>query len=337
VSGDGETLAATRRQFLKLGAFSAGGLALGFRFGAASPRAKAADAGSTDFRPNAWVRIDPAGKVYLTVSKSEMGNGARTSLPMILAEELEVDPDSVELVQARPGPDFTDLGTYGSRSTRTSWIPLRTAGAAAREMLVAAAAARWSVAPAACRAERGQVRHAQSGRAAAYGSLAADASRLPVPAEPRLKPKSEFRVVGRDRRRVDAPRIVAGEAVFASDVRLPGMKVACVVRCPVHGGEAKSWDESAARGVAGFVAVARVPEGIAAIAENSWAALQARDALEKTVVWSEGANAGVDSAALLARLREGAASPGPVLRRGGDAAAALSSAARRIEAEYFYP
>jgi isoquinoline 1-oxidoreductase beta subunit len=334
VSGEGGALAATRRQFLKLTAVSAGGLALGFRFGPAG--AQAAPAGA-DFRPNAWVRIDPSGKVFLTVGKSEMGNGARTSLPMILAEELGVDPDTVELVQARPGPDFQDLGTYGSRSVRTMWAPLRTAGAAAREMLVAAAAARWKVDAASCRAEKGQVRHGASGRTLGYGALAADAARLPVPAEPRLKPKSEFQFVGRDRKRVDGPRIVAGEAVFASDVRVPGMKVATILRCPVHGGDAKSWDESAARGVPGFAAIARITGGIAIVAEHSWAALQARDAVEKTVVWTEGANAGVDSAAVLSRLREAASSPTGTLRRGGDAGAALASAARRVEAEYFYP
>jgi isoquinoline 1-oxidoreductase beta subunit len=331
--------AATRRQFLKLTAVSAGGLALGVRL--ASPRAAgtkaAAGTAAPDFRPNAWVRIDPSGKVFLTVGKSEMGQGARTSLPMILADELGVDPDSVELVQARPGPDFQDLGTYGSRSTRTMWAPLRAAGAAAREMLVAAAAARWGVDASSCRAEGGEVRHSASGRSARFGELAAEAARLPVPSEPRLRPKSELRLIGRDRRRVDAPRIVAGQAVFASDVRLPGMKVAAILRSPVHGGEPKSWDESAARAVPGFVAVAKIPAGVALVAEHSWAALQAREALEKTVVWSDGENGAADTASLTARLKDAASRASASLRRGGDASAALASAARRIEAEYYYP
>jgi isoquinoline 1-oxidoreductase beta subunit len=217
------------------------------------------------------------------------------------------------------------------------WAPLRTAGAAAREMLVGAAAARWKVDASSCRAENGQVRHGASGRSLAYGALAADAALLPVPAEPRLKQKAEFRFVGRDRKRVDAPKIVAGEAVFASDVRLPGMKVATILRCPVHGGDAKSWDESAARRVPGFAAIAKIAGGIAIVAEHSWAALQAREAVEKTVAWSEGPHAGVDSAALLGRLRETAAAPTGSLRRGGDAGTALASAARRVDAEYFYP
>ncbi len=153
-----EALAGTRRDFLRISAISAGGLVLGVRF------ARAAEAPSGDFRPNAWVRIDPSGKVTLTVDKSEMGQGVRTSLPMILAEELEVDVDTVELFQASPGPEFQDMGTYGSRSTRTLWMPLRTAGAAAREMLIAAAAAQWGVAVSACRAENGRVLHAESKR-----------------------------------------------------------------------------------------------------------------------------------------------------------------------------
>jgi isoquinoline 1-oxidoreductase beta subunit len=330
--------AATRRQFLKLGAVSAGGLALGFRVGfPARAESHAPAAAGEDFRPNAWVRVDPSGKVFLTVGKSEMGQGARTSLPVILAEELGVDPDSVELVQARPGPDFQDLGTYGSRSTRTMWLPLRTAGAAAREMLVAAAAAKWGVDASSCRAEKGAVRHAASGRSASFGELAPAAARLPVPKEPRLKTKSDFRLIGRDRRRVDAPRIVSGEAVFASDVRLPGMKVATILRCPVHGGDAKSWDESAARAVPGFAKIARIAGGLALVADDSWSALQAREAVEKTVVWSEGENAAADSAALLARLRQAASGASAALRRGGDASAGLSASARRVEAEYFYP
>jgi isoquinoline 1-oxidoreductase beta subunit len=217
------------------------------------------------------------------------------------------------------------------------WLPLRTAGAAAREMLVAAAAARWKVEAASCRAEKSSVRHAASGRKASYGSLAADAARLPVPSAPGLKAKSEFKLIGRDRKRVDGPRIVAGEAVFASDVRLPGMKVACIVRSPVHAGEPKSWNESAAKAVPGFLALAKIQGGLAVVAENSWSALKAREALEPTVTWEEGADATVDSAAMLARLRAAAASPGGSLKRGGAAEPALASAARRVEAEYFYP
>jgi isoquinoline 1-oxidoreductase beta subunit len=323
---------ATRRDFLRVTAVSAGGLVLGVRFARA-----AQEASRGEFRPNAWVRIDPSGKVTLTVDKSEMGQGVRTSLPMILAEELEVDVDTVELFQASPGPDFQDMGTYGSRSTRTLWTPLRTAGAAAREMLVAAAAAQWGVAPSACKAEKGRVLHAASSRSLGYGELAAAASRLPVPSAPALKPRSQWRLIGRDRRRVDAPRIVAGEPLFASDVTRPGMKYASVVRCPVVGGKPKSWDESKAKAVPGFRMVAPTAAGLAVIADDTYAMLSAREALEPTIVWDEGANAAIGSAQMLETLRGAFDAPGRTLRRGNGAGAALASSAKRIDAEYFYP
>jgi isoquinoline 1-oxidoreductase beta subunit len=321
----------SRRAFLKITAVSAGGLVLGVRF------APAAQEVSGEFRPNAWVRIDPSGKVTLTVDKSEMGQGVRTSLPMILAEELEVDVDTVELFQASPGPEFQDMGTYGSRSTRTLWTTLRTAGAAAREMLVAAAAAQWGVAPSACRAEGGRVLHVGSSRSLGYGELASAAGRLPVPSAPALKPRSQWRLIGKDRRRVDAPRIVAGEPLFASDVQRPGMKFASVVRCPVVGGKAKSWDESKAKAVPGFRMIAPVTAGLAVIADDTYAVLSAREVLEPTIVWDEGANAATGSPQLLATLRGAFDSAGTPLRRGGNVAEALASSARTIKAEYFYP
>jgi isoquinoline 1-oxidoreductase subunit beta len=328
-----EVLAGTRRDFLRISAVSAGGLVLGVRLA----RAAAEPAG--EFRPNAWVKIGPSGKVTLTVDKSEMGQGVRTSLPMILAEELEVDVDAVELFQASPGPEFQDMGTYGSRSTRTLWMPLRTAGAAAREMLVAAAAAKWGVPASACRAENGRVLHTESKRSLGYGELAAAASRLPVPSAPALKPKSQWRLIGKDRRRVDAPRIVAGEPLFASDVQRPGMKVASVVRCPVVGGKAKSWDEAKAKTVPGVRMIAPVSTGLAVIADDTWSMLSAREALEPTIVWDEGPNAATGSAEMLAGLRAAFETPaaGAALTRGSDAAAGLAAAARRIDAEYFYP
>ena len=287
----------TRRDFLRISAVSAGSLVIGVRF------ARAAGAAGGEFRPNAWVRIDASGKVVLTVDKSEMGQGVRTSLPMILAEELEVDPDSVELFQASPGPEFQDMGTYGSRSTRTLWLPLRTAGAAAREMLVAAAAAKWGVAASTCRAERGRVLHPASKRSLGYGELAAEAARLPVPAAPALKPRAEWRVIGKDRRRVDAPRIVAGEALFASDVQRPGMKFASVIRCPVAGGKPKTWDEAKARAVPGVRLVAPISAGLVVVGDDTWAAMSGRDALQPTIVWDEGPNAAASSAGVLAGLR----------------------------------
>ena len=329
-------LPASRRDFLRLTVVSAGGLVLGVRLARASQDAASGAAGAA-FQPNVWVRIDPSGKVTLTVDKSEMGQGVRTSLPMILAEELEVDVDSVELLQASPGPDFQDMGTYGSRSTRTTWMTLRTAGAAAREMLVAAAAAQWGVEASACRAEKGRVLHSASNRSLGYGELAAAASRLPVPAAPALKPRSQWRVIGKDRRRVDAPRIVAGEPLFASDVQRPGMKFGSVIRCPVVGGKPKSWDDAKARAVPGVRLIAPVSAGLAVIADDTFAMISAREALEPTIVWDEGPNAATGSAQMLAALRGAFDTRGMPVRRGGDVAAALAVSAKKIEAEYFYP
>ncbi|HSB36600.1 MAG TPA: molybdopterin cofactor-binding domain-containing protein, partial [Thermoanaerobaculia bacterium] len=327
----GGVLSATRRDFLRLSAVTAGGFVLGVRF------LEAAREAGAEFRPNAWVRIDSSGKVFLTVGKSEMGQGVRTSLPMILAEQLEVEVESVELVQAQPGPDFQDLGTFGSRSLRTLWLPLSTAGAAAREMLVAAAAATWGVEPASCKAENGRVIHPPSRRSLGYGELASAAGRLPVPASPAVKPLSQFRLVGKDRRRVDAPRIVAGEALFASDVRRPGMKVASIVRCPVYGGKPRSWNAEKAKAVPGVRLVAQISSGLAVVADDTWSAFRGREALEATIAWDEENNAGVSSADVLARLTQAASRAGGELRRGGHVEAALGASARTLEAEYFYP
>ncbi len=326
-----DRLNTTRRDFLRIGALSASGLVLGVRLGEAEP------GGRDDFLPNAWVRIEPSGKVFLTVGKSEMGQGVRTSLPTILADELEVDVERVELVQALPGPDFPDLGTFGSRSVRTLWLPLRTAGAAAREMLVAAAAARWKVSPADCRAERGRVLHGATGRSLAYGSLVKGARKIPVPSAPALKPGSAFRLIGQDRKRVDAPRIVVGEATYASDVRRPGMKFACVVRCPVVGGKPMTWNDAAARAIEGMRTVVPVSAGLAVIADNSWAALRGRAELEPTIEWDEGPNASTGSAEVMAQLEAAASRTGRVLNRGGDPETAMAGAERHLEAEYFYP
>ena len=320
----------TRRDVLRVGSLSGAALLLDVAW---SGRIAAAPAAS--FRPNAWLRVGADGSVAITVGKSEMGQGVRTSLPMLVAEELEVDLAAVELVQAVPGPEFKRLRTGGSGSVYGSYAAMRKAGAAAREMLVRAAAAQWGVDPTACRAERAAVVHDPTRRRLPYGALADAASKLPVPDNPRVKDAGDLRLVGRPTKRLDGPRIVTGRAVYGLDTRVPGMRQAVVARPPVLGGSVARWDATRARAVPGVRHVVQVPTGIAVVADDTWAALQGRDALD--VTWNDGPNAGFDSGAFRRRLAEAAQGPGHLSRREGAGLAALSSAARRLDATYEYP
>ena len=317
----------TRREFIKLVAVGGGGLVLG------AGRVRASEAG--DFRPNVWLRIEPDGAVVIKVGKSEMGQGVRTALPMIVAEELDVELASVRIEQAQPGPDFKSLGTGGSRSVMRSFAPLRQAGAAARAMLVGAAAARWGVAPAECRSESGAVLHPASGRRLAYRELLADAARQPVPESPRLKGPGEFKLIGRPQPRVDGPEIVAGRARYGSDVRLPGLRHAVVARPPVLGARVSSFDATATKRVGGVREVVEISSGVAVVADSTWAALRGRDALH--VTWKDSPHGSFDSAAYTAALERATASPGLTVRKDGAGREALAGAARRIEALYMYP
>ncbi|HEY2943785.1 MAG TPA: molybdopterin cofactor-binding domain-containing protein [Vicinamibacteria bacterium] len=298
-----------------------------------SGRVAAAPAAS--FRPNAWLRVGADGAVAITVGKSEMGQGVRTSLPMLVAEELEVDLAAVELVQAVPGPEFKRLRTGGSGSVYGSYAALRKAGAAAREMLVSAAAAAWGVDVNGCRADKGSVVHGSTGRRLAYARLVEAASRLPVPAEPRVKETRDLHLVGRPTKRIDGLRIVTGRALYGLDTRVPGMRQAVVARPPVLGGSVLRWDATRARAIAGVRDVVKVPTGIAVVADDTWAALQGRDALD--ITWDDGPNAGFDSDAFRRRLAEAAQGPGHLSRREGPGRAALAGAARRLDATYEYP
>ena len=319
----------TRRDFLRVAALGSGGLFLGLRLGAAEATA------ATDFRPNAWLKLFPTGRIVFVVGRSEMGQGVRTSLPMIVAEELAVEPESIELEQAYPGCGFDDLGTGGSSSMSDDWDRLRQAGAAAREMLVAAAAARWGVAAAACRADSGRVLEIAGARSFAYRELVAEAARLPVPAAPTLRPRTEFRVIGSVRRRLDGPDIVAGRARYGLDVRLPGMRYAVVARPPSFGAELRSFDATAALALPGVEACFAIPRGVAVVARSTWAALGGREALH--VEWTEGPDASFSSAAHGERMVASVAAPGIVTRRDGAGREALAGAVRRHEALYLYP
>jgi isoquinoline 1-oxidoreductase subunit beta len=301
--------------------------------------------------PNLFVSIDKSGTVSIVAARAEMGTGAaRTTLPMILADELEADWARVRIVQA-PGnePKYGNQDTDGSRSVR-HWIqPMRQCGASARHMLEAAAAKQWGVAVAEVAAQNHEVVHKTSGRRLGYGELAEAAAAQPVPAadQVRLKDPSAFRYIGKGNvGMVDLHDITTGRAIYGQDAMLPGMKFAVVARPPVVGGKAASFDATAALAVPGVekvVAIQSTPApakfnplgGVAVIAKDTWAALKGREALK--IVWDDGPNKSYDSAAYKAKLEENVRKPGKIERNEGDADRALASAAKVFAQEYYVP
>ena len=289
------------------------------------------------FQPVAWIRIDTDGLVSVVIDEAELGQGVQTSLPMIVAEELEADWSKVRPAPAPEDPStwVRPIATGGSTSMRTGWQPLRVAAAKARELLRAAAAEAWRVPVSECRAENGAIVHAGSGRRLEYGALVERAAQLPVFEDPPLKPAAEYRILGAPKPRFDTPAKVRGEPVYCSDLDLPGMVVATVARPPAFGATLRSVDDVAARAVAGVLDVVRVPQGVAVIARHTWAALQGRDALR--LEWDTAAAAGRSSDALHAHFATLARTPGQVMRSAGDAEAAFAGAAKQVEATYHLP
>lgn len=328
-----------RRTFIKVSALAAGGLLIGFRLPVSAqvggePRAEAA------FAPNAWIRIDADGVVTVLTDRSEMGQGVMTALPMLVAEELEVELARVRTQWAPADPAYVNplLGsqaTGGSTSVRAAWKPLREAGAVARELLIAAAAQTWGVSEQDCRARDGAVEHAGSGRRLTYGELAAKAATLPVPKVALLKDPGEFRLLGKPAPRLDVPEKVDGSARFGIDVRRPKMLTAVVARPPVFGARVSGYDAAAARRQRGVREVVQVDGGVAVVAEDFWQAQRARAAL--SVRWDAGAHAKLDSAAIRARFAEAAKSAGAQARRDGDPEGVLRGAVRRLRAVYEVP
>lgn len=319
----------SRREFLANSAAASVGLVIAFHL-PASASTQEADA---DFSPNAYLHIAPDGKITVVVARSEMGQGVRTSLPMILAEELEADWKEIAIEQAGASTLFGDQTTGGSASVRTTWDPMRQAGAAAREMLIAAAAAEWNVKPEECRAEKSAVIHGGSNRRLPYSALVTKAAALPVPKDPPLKKSSDYKIVGQSLRRLDVPSKVDGTAVFGIDVRRPGMKYAMLERCPVIGGKVASFDDSEARKIAGVSSVGKVGDSaVAVVADSVWNAMQGRSALK--ITWDDGANKGLTSAQLQQALRTAASNKGAQLQSAGDVSKATG---KQIEAEYETP
>jgi len=320
----------SRRTFLKTTALGSASLIIGFD---AAGLLKAAETAANLFAPNNWIRIDPDGIVSLTIGKCEMGQGVRTSLAMILAEELEADWTKIKLVQGKPAPG-SDLGTGGSDSMASSWKPLRQAGAAAREMLITAAAARWNVDPAGCNASRGAVVHQETNRRLEYGSLIADAAKLLVPENPQLKNASDFKVVGQRTARVDGLDIVSGKARYGIDIKIPGMLYAALERPPFAGAKIKRMQEEKARGVHGVRSIIKLPRGIAILADNTWAAIKGRAAL--AVEWDDPPNDAFDSETHWKRLEAASRETGFITRE-EKTPANTDAVTKTLEATYHYP
>jgi isoquinoline 1-oxidoreductase beta subunit len=296
---------------------------------------------------DAYVHVKPSGEISLIVAKSEMGQGIRTGLAMLLAEELEVDLNTVSVEQAETRPDiYPHLGTGGSGSTMETYEPLRRAGATVRELMITAAATRWNVPRKQCLAQKGAVIHKGSSHRATYGELVEAASKLPLP-DPKtvpLKDESDFRLLGHPTPRVDVPAKVNGSAQFGLDVRVPEMLFATVVRCPTFGGKHTHFDAAAAKAVPGVVDVFEIPAlgadkftagGIVIVADSTWTAIKARRALQ--ITWDNGANASESSDAINQALRAAAAKPGKRVRNDGDVDAALSKSSKPVEAAYELP
>jgi isoquinoline 1-oxidoreductase beta subunit len=334
----------SRRSFLKSTAAVGGGLLLSFSLSlpalvSCGKRTGAGDDGS--FAPNAFIRIDRDGQVTLVMHKVEMGQGTYTSMPMLLAEELEVDLSNVQLTHAPPSdelyaePLFGVQETGGSTSVRGNWEPLRRAGATARVLLVGAAAQIWKVDARSCHAARGEVIHGPSGRRLSYGELADTAAKLPVPGHIPLKDPKDFKLIGTPAKRLDAPGKVDGTALFGIDVKIPGMKVATVAACPVFGGKLASVDDSKAKAIKGVRQVVRLDDAVAVVADHMWAAKQGLAALE--IVWDEGPNAKLSTSDIVAQLAAASHRSGVVARDEANPAKALAGAPRKLEAVYEQP
>jgi CO/xanthine dehydrogenase Mo-binding subunit len=341
------TLNFDRREFLKIGAVAGGGLLIPFHlptFGGQDPAQQQEKKTPNPF--NAWVHIAPDNRVTLLLEKSEMGQGIMTALPMILAEELCVDWKSVNVEQAPTNPEIYNHGTGGSGSVSSCWLPMRRAGAAAREMLVAAAAARWSVNPNSCVAQDGGVLHGSRKNFLTYGQLVDDAAKQPIPnlnTVP-LKNSDNFTIVGKEKPRWEGVSKTNGAAKFGIDSRVPGMQFAVVARCPVFGGKLKSFDAAKTKQVAGVREVFAIDPvatgaftagGVAILADNSWAAIEGRRALQ--VEWEPGPHAGESTETLRQQFLENAGKPGKAVRNDGDANAAMAASAKKVEGTYEFP
>jgi isoquinoline 1-oxidoreductase beta subunit len=330
----------SRRSFLKTGALMGGGLMLGFSLPIDGPFRAASAQSTSSFAPNAFIRIGADNVVTIIVNKSEMGQGVYTSLPMLIAEELEVDWSKIRVEPAPVDPAYNHTewhiqGTGGSTSVWSEWERLRKAGATARTMLVKAAADTWKVDPASCRAEKGFVIHNPTRRKISYGRLVEKASHTEPPKDVSLKEPRDFKIIGKPRRRLDTPEKTNGRAIFGIDAKAPGMLTAVVVRPPVFGGRVKKFNADKARAVPGVKQVVQIDSGVAVIADGFWSAHKGRDALE--IDWDEGPLAALSTSGMREQYMNLAKTPGAVARKEGNPELVLSKGARQLKAEYEVP
>jgi isoquinoline 1-oxidoreductase beta subunit len=330
----------SRREFLRNSAAAMGGLVISFYLPMRGGRAYAADAPKPVYPPNAFIHIAPDDTITIIVNKSEMGQGVYTSLPMLIAEELEADWSRIR-VEFAPVADVyrhTTFGaqmTGGSSSIPSSWEQLRRVGASARVLLVRAAAQQWGVPEGECHAAHSVVTHGKSARKASYGSLAEAAGKLPLPEKVALKAPAEFKLLGKPMKRLDTPQKINGSAQFGLDVYVPGMLTVLIARSPVFGGQVKSYNAAEALKVAGVQGVYQVPTGVAVAASGFWPARTARDLLE--IVWDEGPGAALSTPQMRAEYLALAKQPGTVARKQGDSVQGLKDAHKSVSAEYEMP
>jgi isoquinoline 1-oxidoreductase subunit beta len=317
----------SRREFVGAGIGAAAGLVIGFYLPHKGESRK------DSFSPNAYLRITPDNKITIVVARSEMGQGVRTALPMILAEELEADWKQIEIEQAGASTLYGDQTTGGSASIRTTWDPMRKAGASAREMLISAAALTWGVSRSSCTADSGHIKHAASNRSLSYGELVAKASTLPIPSDVTLKQSKDYKIVGQRLPRLDSLAKVKGEAIYGIDFRMPGMKYAVLARCPLIAGKVSGIDDKESKKIPGVSYVGKIGDSaVAVVADSVWSAMEGRRVLN--VSWDEGPHKDLNSAAILASLKQAASKKGANLYAAGDPGKASG---RHISAEYVLP
>ncbi|HZY79464.1 MAG TPA: molybdopterin cofactor-binding domain-containing protein [Cyclobacteriaceae bacterium] len=341
---EGRVFKVSRRDILKAGALLAGGLV----FGVTLVRCDNSTKEVTHLSPNVYLKIGSDGLVTIIAHRSEMGQGIRTSLPLIVADELGADWSRVKIEQAEGDVKYNDQNTDGSYSVRMFYKPMREAGATARYLLIQVAAQKWQVPAEECDTENGNVVHKASNRTINFGELVEEASGISVPpGEIKLKEKNAFKLIGKETPIVDLHDIVTGKAIFGADADIKGLKVAVIARCPVVGGSVKSFNDAKAKEIAGVVGVYEVKgvglpatlskplSGVAVVADNTWAAMKGRDLLE--IEWELGPNASYDSDKEIAELTEKVSGKGSVRRTRGDFDKARKSAKKVIEHTYIAP